>query len=67
MASVLRTRTTPTLTLAHDRSIEKSFKVAAILDQIEKERGDASDEDLAEDGDGDGDDVENSLDELEQE
>jgi ribosome-binding factor A len=39
VAGRLRTRVTPELLFVLDTSIDKSFKVAAILDQIKKERG----------------------------
>src|SRR5580704_15967590 len=39
VVSTLRTRVTPALTFILDTSIDKSFKVAEILDQIRKERG----------------------------
>ncbi len=38
VAAVLRTRVTPTLRFVLDTSIDKSFKVAAILEQIKKEK-----------------------------
>ncbi|MBI3723948.1 30S ribosome-binding factor RbfA [bacterium] len=37
VASTLRTRVTPTLSFVLDTSIDKSFKVAAILEQIKKD------------------------------
>ncbi len=39
VAGSLRTRVTPALNFVLDTSIDKSFKVAAILDEIKKEKG----------------------------
>jgi ribosome-binding factor A len=39
VASRLRTRVTPILRFAHDKSIEKSIRVAEILQQIRDEKG----------------------------
>jgi ribosome-binding factor A len=43
VAGTLRTRVTPALTIVLDSSIDKSFRVAEILDQIKKERGSTDD------------------------
>ncbi len=39
VAGTLRTRVTPALTIVLDSSIDKSFRVAEILEQIKKEKG----------------------------
>lgn len=38
VAGMLRTRVTPALHFVHDLSVDKSFKVAAILDEIKKQQ-----------------------------
>ncbi len=77
IANALQTRTTPMIKITQDTSIEKSFAVASILDAIEAERrelgpvggGDEQDDDESAGDDdaaaGEGDEVDNSLDELE--
>ncbi len=64
VAGTLRTRVTPALAFVLDTSIDKSFKVAEILEQIKKEKPPApaatsdDDEDDVEDDDGDDEDEE---------
>jgi len=54
VAGTLRTRVTPALAFVLDTSVDKSFKVAEILDKIKKEKGPVpDDEDAVEDSDDD--------------
>ncbi|MEZ0228264.1 MAG: 30S ribosome-binding factor RbfA [Planctomycetota bacterium] len=76
VAGTLRTRVTPALAFVLDTSIDKSFKVAAILEQIKKDNADRglpegavakSDDDEDDDEDAEGDDWGDDEDDDEEE
>ncbi len=70
VSGTLRTRVTPALLMVLDTSIDKSFKVAAILEEIKKQKGEApppasEDDEHGEDEDDEDDEDEEDDDEEE--